>query len=1052
MRTSPATYSRGESYFAEGRVMSLSINDVANGVFISALVMGSRRHEYDVFVGLTREGMHSDCNCPVDNPTCKHSVAVILAYLAHKNEGASSPLSHYLKDFINQVRVASGTNDQSVMDNSDSQTFYILSSSYSLKGRVSVDMLSTRLRKDGKGYVKGKSIDPNYIGFREAGEFTLTDNDIEIAAWLAGLRGGYSFRALVLEGSLGARCLQAMLDTGRCCWERPDNVITAGDAIEPSISWQEDGQGYRIQLSPDVFYLETSPAMYIDHHNGHAGVVTGAFNGPQLQAFKAAPLVPHKEAAAFSKELARHSQVVPPIDVNMKKRSVVAKLQPHITITTHYEGQPCLRVQFYYESYAIAPIPKKTEHIVEEKDETVLIHRNVLEENRALQTLIDLGLSQLGRPSEQGLCMALSESTLRHMPMAWFALLHDELPKLEQQGWTITCDDPELIPEVTDASWEFSLLEQESGSEWFDLRFDLDVNGEKMPLAPLISPFLGLSELPEELLIPLPGNQFAKLPSKHIEPYITAINELLSRVNYEDKPIKVSRYDALLIDSIDDYAAGVNHLKGLAKKLKNSRGVIPVKPPAKLKATLRDYQQEGLNWLQFLTRNQLNGILADDMGLGKTLQTLAHIAKEKQLGKLKQPALVVAPTSLMTNWRTEAARFTPGLAALILHGHQRHESMEKLNEFDLIVTTYPLIVRDFTHHQDMQYHIVVLDEAQYIKNSETKLAKYIRKLNCNHKLCLTGTPMENHLGELWSQFDFLLPSFLGNKATFQKYYRTPIEKHADNERHQSLTSRIQPFMLRRTKDNVAKELPDKTVIIKHVDMGKKQAEIYEKIRLTVDKNLRQAIEKNGLAKSQIAILDALLKLRQVCCDPRLVKSMSVNAKHSAKLDYLKELLQKLIDEDKKILLFSQFTSMLSLIEPVLKSLNIRYSKLTGQTRNREQAINEFKQHKTQLFLISLKAGGTGLNLTEADSVIIYDPWWNPAVERQAIDRTHRIGQTKPVFIYKLVTQNTVEEKILELQRNKQALADSIHNSDSIESKAVFDGAALEALLAPIESI
>jgi SNF2 family DNA or RNA helicase len=451
-----------------------------------------------------------------------------------------------------------------------------------------------------------------------------------------------------------------------------------------------------------------------------------------------------------------------------------------------------------------------------------------------------------------------------------------------------------------------------------------------------------------------------------------------------------------------------------------------------------------------LREYQFNGVLADDMGLGKTVQTLAHLLVEKRSGRLKQPALIIAPTSLMGNWRRETEHFAPELRVLTLHGDDRHARFGEIESNDLVLTTYPLLVRDTDILLAQHYHYVVLDEAQAIKNPATKMAKTVRNLKSNHRLCLTGTPLENHLGEIWSLFDFLMPGFLGNLQTFNRCYRVPIEKQGNVERSNGLAKRIQPFLLRREKSEVASELPPKTEIVHHVELSKEQAQLYESIRVAMDKRVSDAIKRQGLSRSHITILDALLKLRQVCCDPRLVKlERAKKVKCSAKLEWLMEMLPKQLEEGRRILLFSQFTSMLSLIETELKQRGIDYSKLTGQTRKRDDAIQRFREGEVSVFLISLKAGGTGLNLVEADTVIIYDPWWNPAVEAQAIDRAHRIGQDKPVFIYKLVTSNSVEEKMLAMQDKKRALARGIYSKNSDEGMALLNEDSLKELFAPL---
>jgi SNF2 family DNA or RNA helicase len=471
-----------------------------------------------------------------------------------------------------------------------------------------------------------------------------------------------------------------------------------------------------------------------------------------------------------------------------------------------------------------------------------------------------------------------------------------------------------------------------------------------------------------------------------------------------------------------------------------------------LRATLRDYQLDGLSWMQFLREYDLGGILADDMGLGKTVQTLAHILTEKEAGRLTSPALVIAPTSLMTNWQEEAARFTPGLKVLLLQGKERIDLFDQIEQADLVLTTYALLPRDEEKLREHHYHLVILDESHYIKNTRSKAAQTAGMLNARHRLCLTGTPLENHLGELWSQFHFLLPGLLGDEKVFNSQFRHPIERQDDPVRRSLLNRRIKPFLLRRTKDNVAKELPPKTEMVRRIEISGPQRDLYETVRLAMDKKVREEIDRKGVARSQIVILEALLKLRQVCCDPRLVKALPAKKNSSAvsaKLIDLMQMVDDLLEEGRKILVFSQFTSMLGLIEEELDARKIPYAILTGETRDRAAQVAAFQQGAVPIFLISLKAGGVGLNLTAADTVIHYDPWWNPAAENQATDRAWRIGQDKPVFVYKLIAKGTLEEKIQLLQQKKSELAQSIL-AEGESQKMALTQEDLQAIFAPLE--
>jgi SNF2 family DNA or RNA helicase len=550
-----------------------------------------------------------------------------------------------------------------------------------------------------------------------------------------------------------------------------------------------------------------------------------------------------------------------------------------------------------------------------------------------------------------------------------------------------------------------------------------------------------------------PDGRRIRLRAERLKPLAHTLIDLFDAGIQHDGRIRVARLDAPRLAELANMGRwqfrGMDSVRTLADRLLRTEGVRPVPTPPGFALELRPYQQEGLAWLQYLREQDLSGILADDMGLGKTAQTLAHLLTEKEAGRLDKPALVVLPTSLIFNWKHEATRFAPGLKVISLHGKDRHAQFDHVAEHDVALTTYPLLWRDHEALEKQDYHMLILDEAQTVKNAGSQAAQVVRRLKARHRLCLTGTPLENHLGELWAQFDFLLPGFLGDAKSFTRTWRTPIEKQGDTLRRELLAKRLRPFILRRRKEEVAQELPPKTIILRTVELEGGQRDLYETVRSAMDARVREAIADLGFNRSQIVILDALLKLRQVCCDPRLLKSETARSvKERAKLDLLMAMLPEMVEEGRRVLLFSQFTSMLDLIRAELDQAGLGYVSLTGATDDRETPIRRFQEGETPVFLISLKAGGVGLNLTAADTVIHFDPWWNPAVENQATDRAHRLGQTKPVFVYKLIVAGSIEEKILALQEKKAELAAGILSEDA-QGMAKFGEADLAALLAPL---
>jgi SNF2 family DNA or RNA helicase len=445
-----------------------------------------------------------------------------------------------------------------------------------------------------------------------------------------------------------------------------------------------------------------------------------------------------------------------------------------------------------------------------------------------------------------------------------------------------------------------------------------------------------------------------------------------------------------------------------------------------LQAKLRPYQEAGVNWLGQLIEHEAGGVLADDMGLGKTLQTIAHLVRQKESGRMDRPCLVIMPTSLIGNWQRELAKFAPDLKVCVLHGPKRDAKRGEVAGADVVLTTYPLLVRDIEQFENQPFYLTILDEAQAIKNPRSLASRTVKRISSRHRMCLSGTPVENNLEELWALFDFLMPGFLGEAERFRSHFRIPIERGGNQQRLEALRDAVTPFILRRMKESVAKDLPPKTEIVRPVELGDDQRELYESIRVAAHGDVRRAIRQKGVTASTIAILDALMKLRQVCCDPRLVTVPSARkVKRSAKYELFFDLLTQQLEQGRRVLVFSQFTRMLDLLADGLRERKIPYVDLTGATADRQKQVDRFERREIDVFLISLKAGGTGLNLTSADTVIHYDPWWNGASQAQATDRAYRIGQTRPVFVYNLIVAGSVEERMLRLQQRKSQLAQSL---------------------------
>jgi superfamily II DNA or RNA helicase len=615
----------------------------------------------------------------------------------------------------------------------------------------------------------------------------------------------------------------------------------------------------------------------------------------------------------------------------------------------------------------------------------------------------------------------------------WQSFVTERVPALQALGWRNLIErdfGPRIVQSVGD--YDVKVADAEAGK--FSLDFGIEIDGARVPLLPILSRLLDRGGIDAaqivngELITSLDDGRILKLPAERIRRLLAVMADLIEAARRTaDGALLLPDAEAASVLDLEDLLTtrweNAAAIEDYAQRFRGGTDIPPVKVPATFTATLRPYQQLGVDWLQHLRAHGLGGFLADDMGLGKTAQTIAHIAIEQAEGRLDRPALIVVPTSLVSNWKAELANFAPHLRVVVLHGLERHARRAELAGIHVAITTYTVLARDIEEMKNLPWHLVVLDEAQVIKSPDAKATRAVCQLDTRHRLCLSGTPIENNLQELWSEFAFLMPGLLGDRKGFAKRFRTPIEKNNDAVRRVQLIRRIKPFLLRRTKAEVATDLPPKHTILRRINLAPEQRELYETIRGTLYDKVREQIAELSPAQSRIVVLDALLKLRQVCCDPRLVKLQSARAvKTSSKLDDLLEMIEEMIPEGRRILLFSQFTSMLDLIKPRLEEAGVGFVELRGDTRDRAEPVRVFESGAVPLFLISLKAGGRGLNLTSADTVIHYDPWWNPAAEDQASDRAHRIGQTKSVFVYKMIAADTVEDRIVELQRNKADLA------------------------------
>jgi superfamily II DNA or RNA helicase len=729
-----------------------------------------------------------------------------------------------------------------------------------------------------------------------------------------------------------------------------------------------------------------------------------------------------------------------------------------------------LKLDFVYDGSVVRandPLPRIYDMARMERGP---IERNKLVESQARRVLEGFGAVELERLEDCAVAPGAEvDYVLRidgdvHMLCAFSAYA---VPQLRAMGWQVVVVEDYPWQVVEPSAPLYAEVDSDAKrADWFSLELGVEVDGVRINLLPALLEMLEQSADLEELAkstrkcvaVRVDERRWLPIPPARLRLLCKVLLEMYKDGNKLGLPASRAPLIAELGAALYDEARPVrwtgdpavrDRAYALAMGPTSTAATMPL--PVGLRADLRPYQEEGVRWLQHLRANDAGGILADDMGLGKTLQTIAHILAEKEAGRADKPVFVLTLTSVIGNWVREFAKFAPSLKVMMLRGPNRQERIAEINQYDVVISTYPLVVRDQDELAKLEFHMLVLDEAHAIKNHNALSNEAVRKLNARSRICLSGTPIENHLGELWSLMDFLMPGMLGSNDEFKSNFRVPIEEHGDAKRLESLRERVRPYILRRTKDVVAKDLPPKTELVRAVELGAAQRELYESIRVSAHADVREHIKTRGIGGSTIAILDALLKLRQVCCDPRLVNVDSARSVHeSAKFELLLNMVKQQLGEGRRILIFSQFARMLGYMSEGLLASGIGHVTLTGQTTDRQKPVDAFENGKADVFLISLRAGGTGLNLTSADTVIHYDPWWNPAAQAQATDRAYRIGQKKPVFAYNLIVAGSVEERMLALQKHKRKLADAILAAGDGPS-AGFSEQDVHQLLAPLEA-
>jgi superfamily II DNA or RNA helicase len=1046
----PKIRDRGVAYFRSGAVKILEYFDS----YVLAQVKGT--FDYFVSLSLTLNSLDVACTCAyfAGGEDCKHIWATMLAadsknylsevdlrgplklvydneelealQLLEEDEPAPEPQplwQQQLTVITNSINNALPPERNPWPDNRE--IYYIVDPQASRRsGLLNVEIdFRERNRKGEWGKIKRARLQQNQVG-------QLSDpNDREILSLLQGGReaywSSYSFSGFdlpnpfVLASTLQPILLARMCATGRCMF-RPE----AKDAELKQLEW-DDSTTWQ-------FWLVIKPTgdeytLNLVLRNGSdeieffaASLITDAVViGPdfKIARFTANGAIAWSKALLISGELkipasesrqliARLLEMpsIPNIEVppELQFERVSFPPRPHLIVRKPafdpYQTQLEAKLFFDYEGVEIDYFDKRNG--LYDRDRDRYIERDPESENNALTLLNTLSIKRASQYSET------FRITPRNLPRAVTGLL--------ENGWRVEAEG-KLYRNPASSSLSVS-----SGIDWFELHGSLSFGEDLEVKLPQLLTALRRGQK----VIALGDGSFGVLPEEWLQRY----SLLASFGETEEDHLRFQRTQTGVLDALLAARPEITCDETFARvrrEWQNFNGIKPVAAPRGFVGQLRDYQREGLGWFEFLQRFKFGGCLADDMGLGKTVQVLALLESRRN----SRPSLVVVPRSLIFNWQQEAARFTPQLRVLTHTGSERIKGTAHFEDYDLILTTYGTLRRDVVHFDEVEFDFVILDESQAIKNAGTETAKAVRLLKSRQRLALSGTPIENHLGELWSLFEFLNPGMLGSASVFQ--LSTNGTRKPDEESRAMLSRALRPFILRRTKQQVAKELPEKLEQTIYCEMDEGQRRQYEELRDYYRQSLLEKVSRQGINKSKIQILEALLRLRQTACHPALVAGSIDDVTPNAKLDVLLPRLSEVTEEGHKAIVFSQFTSFLSIIRQRLDHQGVAYEYLDGKTRNRGVAVERFQHDPDcKLFLISLKAGGQGLNLTAAEYVFLLDPWWNPAVEAQAIDRAHRIGQTNRVFAYRLITRDTVEEKVLELQSTKRELADAIINADN----------------------
>ncbi len=994
----PNVLDKGKEYYKNGQISWLEHS--SDFAVIDSTVQGDTGSAFNQRIEISKvpTGYSVDTHCTCNAKTkCRHLAAVLFKLkIEHSGEYGED---YFINDWFSELTALKSVDAKApsqvllfVLDIENNKVFltpkianYNKNNNYTLGRNLTEQQLNS-------------FVTPN----------DLLESDFRLFSWI---RSQNAVGNLELKGQWGFSALQQLIATDRLFLQRSRVAIKAQTGQSLNFNWQQQNELSQLIIelehSKNWALIKTTPPAYLDLDHFKVGRIRTQLSADEIAHLQSIPALHDANFDRIYKQLADNfgAGVIP--HPNNEQVNVKQLGNAVLKATMDEQGlKVSLLFKYKNKNYLAGTAPAS------------LI--NSAFENTVTNELVNLGFE---------FCKGGLQSEFifnKQSPIHLHWLVYEVFPGFKKRGWQVT----QTKVNVADPQGHVTLDVNRAAGHQMHCKVQLSDAKAAVLFNTDDATYQSLNRQSELFYYYPVGRQFGVISKAAIN-LLTEFKQRFEFVKTRDEfniPLsylpELVKHTAVTIDLHDD------SLERYIDEFNNSEQAMPVVPLHGLNdsVTLREYQQQGVDWLSFLKRHQLGGILADDMGLGKTLQVIAFLASSfnrPQAG----PTLIVCPTSLVSNWQNEITKFAKSLKVTTIFGSQRNEPLQHLAQAQCILTTYPLLKRDIAYYSPLYFENIILDEAQYIKNDTAQVSRLVKRLNADFKLCLSGTPIENNLFELKSLLDFAMPSLLGSQAHFKQHFQTPIEREADSERAEQLKALIMPFILRRTKAQVAQELPQKTELLKEFEFEPKQKDMYQGITRALEEKLIDLFAEQGAQKSKLAFLEALLKLRQICCHPKLIEPETQAG--SAKLEWLTTHLPLMLSLGRKVIIFSQFTSALDLIAERLNDININFSMLTGQTRHRDKVIDEFTSGKTSVFLISLKAGGTGLNLTQADTVIHFDPWWNPAVEKQATDRAYRIGQTNPVFVYKLIMSNSIEQKVFKMQQDKQALVDALFTDKSM---------------------